>query len=246
VKEIMLKRLARKIFARNVLYYPGCLINFYSKDLNENYLEILKKLGINVVQIPEFICCGSPVLNAGYKTEYEKLREKNLKLFDKYGIGTIITPCPACYKMLSKEYNLAKEGIEVKHITQVLAENLHKIKDIFRKEKNMPEITYHDPCHLGRHCGIYDEPRKVLMAAGFNLKEFKKNKANAECCGAGSGVRANFPETARKVAQKRLKDCKTKILVTTCPLCYLHLKDTADAEKNVDVMELSQLMKDAI
>jgi Fe-S oxidoreductase len=242
----MLKRLARKIFARNILYYPGCLIGQYATDLNENYKEILKKLGINFMQINEFSCCGSPVLNAGYATEYEKLKEKNIQTFDKYGIGTIITPCPACYKMLTQEYNLAKEGIEVKHITQVLAENLSKIKDIFKKEKGMPEITYHDPCHLGRHCKIYDEPRKAIIAAGFQLKEFKNNKENAECCGAGSGVRANFPETARKISQKRIRDCKTKLIVTTCPLCYLHLKEAADAEKKVEVMELSQLMKDAI
>ena len=242
----MLKRLARKIFARNVLYYPGCLIGQYAKDLNENYKIILNKLGINFIQLEEFVCCGSPVLNAGYKAEYEELKEKNIQLFDKYGIGTIITPCPACFKMLTQDYKLSAEGIEVKHITQVLAENLHKIKDIFKKEKGMPEITYHDPCHLGRHCGIYDEPRKVIMAAGFKLKEFRKSKGDAECCGAGGGVKANFPETANKISQKRIRDCKTKLLVTTCPLCYLHLKETADAEKKVDVMELSQLMKDAL
>ena len=99
---------------------------------------------------------------------------------------------------------------------------------------------------LGRHCKIYDEPRKAIIAAGFKLKEFKKNKENADCCGAGSGVKANFPETARKVAQRRLKGCKTKMLVTTCPLCYLHLKETAEGEKQVEVFELSQLIKDAI
>jgi Fe-S oxidoreductase len=242
----MLKGFARKIFARNVLYYPGCLVGYYAKDLDENYKEILKKLGINFIQITEFVCCGSPVLNAGYANEYEKLKEKNIQMFDKYGIGTIITPCPACYKMLTHDYNLKKEGIVVKHMSQILSENLHRIKDIFKKEKGMPEITYHDPCHLGRHCKIYDEPRKVIMAAGFNLKEFRKNKENAECCGAGSGVRANFPETARKVSQKKIKDCRTKLLVTACPLCYLHLKEAGDAEKKVEVMELSQIIKDAI
>jgi len=242
----MFKRALRKVFARNVLYYPGCLIGNYATDLNENYKQILTKLGINFLQFDDFVCCGSPVLNAGYVTEFERLKENNLKLLDKYGIGTVITPCPACFKMFSQDYNLKKEGIEVKHITQVLSENLVKIKDIFKKEKGMPEITYHDPCHLGRHCKIYDEPRKAIIAAGFKLKEFKKNKENADCCGAGSGVKANFPETARKVAQRRLKGCKTKMLVTTCPLCYLHLKETAEGEKQVEVFELSQLIKDAI
>lgn len=241
-----LKKALRKIFARNVLYYPGCLIGHYAKEINENYKEILKKLGIEFLQIDEFVCCGSPVLNAGYASEFEALKKKNLELLDKYGIGTVITPCPACYKMFSKDYNLQEHGINVRHMTQVLAENIHKIKDIFKKEKAMPSLTYHDPCHLGRHCGIYDEPRRAIIAAGFKLEEFDKNKEKAECCGAGSGVKANFPETAKKVAQKRLKDCKTKMLVTTCPLCYLHLKEISDGEKKVEVFELSQLMKDAL
>ena len=236
----------KKLFSRNTLYYPGCLVKSEATDVNENYKEILKKLGIEFLQIDEFVCCGSPVLNAGYANEFENLKEKNIALFDKYGIGTILTPCPACYKMLTQDYNLKREGITVKHMTQVLAENLSKIKDIFKKEKGTPEITYHDPCHLGRHCKIYDEPRKAIMAAGFQLREFSKCKENAECCGAGSGVRANFPETAKKVSQRRLQKCKTKMLVTTCPLCYLHLKETADGEKKVEVFELSQLMKDAI
>jgi Fe-S oxidoreductase len=235
----MLKRIFRKIFAHNTLYYPGCLFKSAVPDLNNNYIQILTKLGVSFILVDEFVCCGSPVLNAGYAGDYENLKRKNIGLMDKYGIGKIITPCAACCKMLLKDYNLKKEGIEVQHITQVINEKIGRIKRV-KNEK----ATYHDPCHLGRHCGIYEEPRNILKAIGFDIKEFGKNRENAVCCGAGAGVKANFPEIADKIAEKKLKECKTKTLVTACPLCYLHFKE--NSLKNLEVRELSQVVKEAL
>jgi len=233
--------LFKKLFSRNTLYYPGCLIKSVATDLNENYKEILNKLGIEFLQIDDFVCCGSPVLNAGYKEDYENLKIKNLALLDTYGIRTVITPCPACLRMLKQDYGLEKEGIKVKHITEVLAENIDKIKEMKQELK----ATFHDPCHLGRHCGIYNEPRKLLMKAGYKLEEFDKNKDEAVCCGGGGGVKANFPEIANEIAKKRLKTCKTKLLVTSCPLCYLHLKENS-RESNIEVKEMSEILREAV
>jgi len=232
-----------KLFSRNTLYYPGCLIKHAATDLDENYKEILKKLGIEFLQFDDFVCCGCPVLNAGYKEDFENLMIKNIALLDVYGIKTIITPCPACLKMFKQTYGLEKKGIKVKHITEVLAENLHKIKEVKELLKNQTKITFHDPCHLGRHCNIYDEPRKALMKMGYKLEEFDKKGADAECCGGGGGVKANFPEIANEVAKKRIKSCKTKLLTTACPLCYLHLKENAG---DVQVKEFSQIVKEAL
>jgi len=233
----------RKFFARNTLYYPGCLVKTAAKDLDENYREILKKLGIEFLQFDDFVCCGSPVLNAGFKEDFEQLKEKNIALFDKYGIKTIITPCPACLKMLKQDYNLEKKGIKVKHVTEVFAENLGKIKEVLKKESK--KITFHDPCHLGRHCNIYNEPRKALMKVGYELEEFDKSKKEAECCGGGGGVKANFPKIADEIAKRRLKKCKTKLLATACPLCYLHLKENSK-ESGVEVLELSEILRGAV
>jgi len=240
----MLRKLARKIFAKNTLYYPGCLIKSVATNIDSNYQEILKKLKIDFIVLEEFVCCGCPVLNAGYKEEYEKLKEKNLKLLDRYGISRIIVPCPACLKTLKKDYGLEKKGIKVVHITEALADKLEKIKDLFKKGKT-PKITFHDPCHLGRHCGVYDEPRKLLIAAGFGLEEFDKKREHAVCCGGGGGVKANFPDIANKIAKERLKGCKTPFLVTACPLCYLHLKENA-REKGIEVKEMSEVLKGAV
>jgi Fe-S oxidoreductase len=233
----------KKLFSRNTLYYPGCLIKSVATDVNENYKEILKKLGIEFLEIDEFVCCGSPVLNAGYKEDYENLMAKNLALLDVYGIKTIITPCPACMKMLKIDYGLEKQGIKVKHITEVLAENIHKFKEIKELGKNPKDITFHDPCHLGRYCGIYNEPRQLIMKAGYQLQEFDKKGSDAECCGGGGGVKSNFPDISNEIAKKRLKGCKTKMLTTACPLCYLHLKENASG---IEVKELSEVLKEAL
>ena len=241
----MFKKLLKGLFARNTLYYPGCLISSGAAgDLNENYQEILKKLGIEFLSIPEFVCCGSPVLNAGYKSDYEDLKKKNLDLLKKYAVKRIITPCPACTKTFLHDYKLEDEGIKVLHISQIIEQNIDKIKDVFGKKALGTKVTYHDPCHLGRHCKIYDAPRRLLVKAGYMIEEFDKNRENAVCCGGGGGVKANFPNLADQVAKMRIAGCKTKTIITTCPLCYLHLKENAG--KHIEVKELSQVIKDAI
>lgn len=240
---VRLRKVVRKIFSRNTLFYPGCIIKNAAPDIGENYRQILKRLGFDYIEIDEFACCGSPVLAAGYKEDFEKLREKNLELLDRYGVSRIITPCPGCARMFKQDYRLEDEGIEVFHITQIIAKKLEKINDLFKKG-NSPKVIYHDPCHLGRHLGIYDDPRKIIIAAGYGLEEFERKREKGVCCGAGGGLKANFPETANKIAQDRFKDIKTKILATTCSLCYLHLKE--NAPKGVEVMELSQMIKEAI
>jgi len=240
---VFMRKVVRKVFSRNTLFYPGCVIRHAAPYLEQNYEQILKKLGVEFVKIDEFVCCGSPVINAGYKEDFENLKKKNMELLDRYGISTIITPCPGCARMFTQDYNLKDEGIEVLHITQVIAKKLDKINDLFKKG-NAPKVTYHDPCHLGRHLGIYDDPRKIIIAAGYGLEEFEKKREKAVCCGAGGGMKANFPETANKIAQDRIKGAKTKLITTTCALCYLHLKE--NAPKDTEVKELSQLIGDAI
>jgi len=232
-----------KLFSRNTLYYPGCLAKSVATDINENYREILKNLGIDFLIIEEFVCCGSPVLNSGFEEDFERLKKKNIELLKKYGIRTIITPCPACARMFKQDYELEKRGFKVKHVSEVIIENVNKIKPLFKKE-NPIEVTYHDPCHLGRHLRIYDAPRMAMMKAGYRINEFPKRRENAECCGGGGGVKANFPEIANEVAKRRMKKSRTKIIVTSCPLCYLHFKENAD--KDHDIKEMSHLLKEAV
>ncbi len=239
----MLRKAMRKVLSRNTLYYPGCVLKHAAPELDQNYREILKKLKIDHIVIEEFVCCGSPVLASGYKEDFENLKKKNIELLDRYGISKIITPCPGCARMFIQDYKLGDEGIEVIHMTQLLAKKLEKINDLFKKGK-AAKVTYHDPCHLGRHLGVYDDPRKVIIAAGYGLEEFERSRNKAVCCGAGAGMKANFPEIANKIAKEKFSNVKTKLITTSCALCYLHLKE--NAPKEFEVKELSELIKDAI
>ncbi|MDP2908400.1 MAG: (Fe-S)-binding protein [Nanoarchaeota archaeon] len=228
----MFKRFLEKVTTGNTLYFPGCMTRFVLKDLEKNYSEILKKIGVDFIMIKEFeYCCGSPVISAGFKSDFNDLVDKNLGVFKKYGVSKVITNCPACYSTFSSNFNIKAE-----HVTQVIWKNINKLE----LKKFNEAVTYHDPCHLGRYSNIYEEPRNILKALGFELVEFKRNRENAMCCGAGGGLKNNASKMASRIASLRLKDIPTKKLITCCPMCYYHLKE--NAPEGVEVLELSQVL----
>jgi len=226
------RRIASKLSFGNTLYYPGCLTKFVLPEIESNYKEILNKLGVDFIVIKDEFCCGSPALKAGYKGDFEDLRKKNLEIFKKYGVKKIVCNCPTCAYMFRKYY-----GIDAEHITRIIARS-KKINN-YDIEYN-EEVSYHDPCHLGRYLKIYNEPRSILKKLKFKIKEMKNNRENSLCCGGGGGLKSNYPEMADKIAKQRLKQCKTEKLITTCPMCYINLKDNAD--KKVKVIELSEVL----
>jgi len=238
----------KKLLGGNILYYPGCLTKFVAKDLEENYKKILTRIGIDFIQLKNLeLCCGSPVLNAGYKKDFENLMNKNLEVFKEHSINKIITSCPACFKTFSQTYRELKGwDIEVEHTTVTIWKSIEKGKLKINRKFN-EKITYHDPCHLGRHSKIYDEPRNILKALGFEIVEMRNSRENALCCGAGAGLKTNQPDLANKIAVRRLQqaeDKNIKKMITCCALCYAHLKENSKGV--IEVFELSQVLKDAI
>ncbi|MFH0978524.1 MAG: (Fe-S)-binding protein [Candidatus Woesearchaeota archaeon] len=236
--------LFKGFFAGNVLFYPGCLTKFVGKDIEANYKQILSKVGVEFIMLKDLeVCCGSPVMNSGHFDEATDLAKKNLAVFKEHSVQKIITACPACYKMFSKEYPrmLKSWDIEVEHITQIIEKAIKSGK--YKPAKKDFVVTYHDPCHLGRHCGIYDSPREIIKSTGANLKEMRLNKEMAFCCGAGSGVKSNYPELANSAGKERIKmakETKAKCLVTTCPMCFYNLKENSE---DLEVMELSEFLE---
>ncbi len=218
-----------RLLRGNILFYPGCLSKYVLNEIADNYATLLLKIGINFKRLDSEVCCGSPVINAGYRHDFLELREKNLKLFEENKISKIITNCPSCYRIFKEEYNF-----DVEHVTQVILKNIDRFKKL--KEE---DITYHDPCHLGRNSNIISEPRLILDKLGYNVIELEKNMERAICCGAGAGLKANLPEVSNKIAMLTLDQVKTDKLVTTCPMCYLHFKQNS---KNIKIMELSQCL----
>jgi len=233
-----------KIFGGNILYYPGCLTKFVAKDLKEKYEKILRKIGIDFIELSELEkCCGSPALKAGYLEDFKKLAEENLKVFKEHSVKKIITNCPACFMILKKYYKEAlgdKWDIEVEHISETINSKLKSQKSKLKNEK----VTFHDPCHLGRQMGVFEEPREIIENLGYEISEMELSRNESFCCGGGGGVKSNEPELANKIAKDRIEQAKktgAKILCTNCPLCYLHLKENA---KEIEVKELIELFED--
>jgi heterodisulfide reductase subunit D len=232
-----------KNLGSNTLYFPGCLTKGVLKQEFENYKKIFNKLGIDYILLSnEEVCCSLPVLNAGYKKDARKLAEKNFEIFKKYKITKIITNCPSCYHAFKEVYPkiLREWNIEVEHVTATILNALKK-KDYKIKEKE--NVSYHDPCHLGRYSGIYNEPRKVIELLGGKIIEMKYNKENAICCGGGGGLKANFPEISKEIAKKRVELLPDNVskLISPCGLCYLNLKTATDKSEEFSSFVLRKL-----
>ncbi len=212
------------------LFYPGCLAKHNLKSVANNYITLLQKLGVNLILLKdEEVCCGYPALSLGYKPEFEDLRLKNMEIFRKHNVKKIITLCPSCY-LTFKNY----EGMKVEHVTQTLAKYLRALPVKYEKK-----ITYYDPCCLSRKGGVMSEPRAILKALGFEVVELEDCREKTMCCGAGGGMKHNLPSISNKIAKKILSKVKTKTLITSCPLCYAHLKENSS---KVEVLELSQVL----
>ncbi len=231
--ETMLKGWLEKLAGSNTLYYPGCVTRHALPEVQERYEHLLRRAGVDFILLPgETLCCGSPVKRAGYESDFEELKAKNLAVFARFSVRRIITNCPGCYHTLKYDYEL-----EAFHVTQVLTqEDGHGARPA-----NGEALTYHDPCHLGRWSGITEEPRRLLAGAGWQVTELPDNHENSLCCGAGGGLKSNFPDLANVIAKDRLVQVQNGRLCTACPLCYAHFKENADG---VEVLEFSQALLD--
>ncbi len=232
-------KIFKKILGTNTLFYRGCMLSYVAKDIAENYRKILRLAGIDFIELPVELCCGMPLLNSGFKEDFERQVRKFEEKLNEFGVKEILCACPACYYSLKN--NLSPD-FEVKSVVKVLSDLVDEGKLKLRRIGNGRKVTYHDPCHLGRHSNIYEEPRKIIKDLGFNLVEMRFTKQEAMCCGGGGGVRSNFPELSNALASDRIGEAKktgARILVTACPLCYMNLKENSGS---IEVLELSELL----
>jgi len=222
-------------------FFRGCMSTFREREITEATLEILERLEVVFHLFERETCCGSVLFRTGLREEAERVRRKNEEEFSKLGVRRLLTACPGCYSTF-REYSLS--GVEVLHLVHLLHHMLREGK-LRLKEKRM-RVTYHDPCHLGREWGIYEEPREILRSIpGLELVEMPLSREFSRCCGAGGGVRSAFKELSSAVSRSRIGDALdsgAQILVTSCPFCYHHLKEAAGGK--MEVKDLSLLVRD--
>jgi Fe-S oxidoreductase len=220
------------------VYHAGCMLSFDAelREVARSAIKLLKAGGADAgIMGIEESCCGGHAYEIGYIGEFTKYAEHFIETFNALGVSEVVTSCSDGYSTFKKLY--PKINIEAKfetrHITECLDELIKAKKLEFTKKVTM-KVTYHDPCHLGRHLGddgVYDAPRNVLKSiTGIKLVEMERNRENAWCCGAGAGVSQANEELALWTANERLKEAKetgAAALVTACPWCERNFKDAA-------------------
>jgi heterodisulfide reductase subunit D len=249
-KEVKIKDALKE--KPEVLFFVGCTAAYDPniKDMALDTARVLASAKIDFGTLGnEEGCCGSTLMRTGLSEAAKKMVRKNLELFERSSPSRIVTSCAGCFKTIRQDYpKVGKVNAEVVHVTQFVGELIEQGKLVLGKRVE-GKVTYHDPCHLGRHNKLYDEPRKIIESIpGVKLVEMDRNRDKARCCGAGGGVKTAFPELAQKISNLRVEDAEktgAEILVTSCPFCYQSLKASIDTKgsklRMMDLMELVRL-----
>ncbi len=210
------------------VYFVGCMNSYRYPGTAARTFDLLSRFGATL--LPRELCCGSPLLRTGF--DAQRLVDENLRQIKQIGAHTIITGCAGCYTTLKKNYST---DLQVSSIPEFLAEHI----SLLDLEPQDITVTYHDPCHLGRHSGIYEQPRQVINAI-CKLKEMRASGKAARCCGGGGGVRSGYKELSLQMAKRRLQDVPDGVdyIVTSCPLCIRNLNDAGAGGKAIDLVDL--------
>ncbi len=241
----------------DVGYWAGCTASYVEQDIARGAARIFKQGGLDFVYLGEDeTCCGVPFLMSGQWDVFELAVRRNIEAVNKRGIKTLYASCPGCWVTLSHHYkNWAEKlgldwNVDVRHISELAAELVSEGKLEFKNEIPM-KVTWHDPCHIGRHGGIYEEPRQVLQAIpGIELVEMEHNREEGLCCGSVLTLIGETRPTSGRIADKRLqeaKDAGAEAIVTTCPCCEFQLRVWSAAEGNgMKIVDFASLVSEAL
>jgi Fe-S oxidoreductase len=251
-------RALRTAETSDTVFFVGCLPYYetlFSKigaqgvEIAQATVKVLNLLDIEPVVLADERCCGHDLLWEGELDTFRRLADLNAERLRATGSRRIITACPECARTLKLDYPqyVGDLGMEVMHISQLLAENASRLP--IQKTR---EVTYHDPCRLGRHMGIYEEPRHVLAVLGMEVVEMAHSGARALCCGTSAWTHCGA--TAKSLQVDRLREAQAtgaETLVTSCAKCQIHFKCALDDprlgdELNVEIRDLVTLVAQAI
>ena len=221
--------------APEVMYFAGCMTHLTPRII-KSVEKVFKAASVNYVFVDRDggICCGRPLMLAGKTSAAQETIAANKKMILESGCRTLVLSCPICYKIFKEEYGL--KGIEVLHYTQYIK----RLVDEGRLKLNAggESIAYHDPCELGRGCGVYAEPRNVLSQVGTLVKAGKEGDESV-CCGGSLGSLTLDARDRAKITESSLANLvvnKPQTIVTACPLCLMTFSgpalDAVNAEGN--------------
>ncbi|MDY0003239.1 MAG: (Fe-S)-binding protein [Polyangia bacterium] len=251
------KDLAVRPFAEGMelLYFVGCYYCYDPrlKKVAAATARILQRAGVDFgILGEEESCCGESIRKTGGEEVFRALARQNIKTFIDRGVKKILVSSPHCYHTLKNEYPDFMVRFEVVHLSQLLVELIRQGRLSFSRE--FPRtVTYHDPCYLGRHNGLYEEPREILRAIpGLHLVEMANARQDSLCCGGGGGrIWMDTPKNER-FSELRLEQAdavEAEVLATCCPYCITMFEDSRLGRPEGDplrVMDLTEIVVEAL
>jgi len=233
----------------DVLFFAGCTGAYRQQTLPQVGVRVLARAGVKINMLgTEEWCCSSPLLRTGTHRYSLECAEKVVEGADGMGAKDMVMTCSGCYKTISTDFGkfYAKTGQNVYHFSQY-AEKLIAERKLPLNNEFKAKVTYHDPCHMGRHMGVFDTPRNVLKKIkGIELVEMERSRENSRCCGAGGGYKSQYNDMAVNIAAERIRDAEetgAEILVTCCPFCVVNLTQGAkQIGSKIKVMDLSEVL----
>jgi len=238
-----------------ILYFVGC---YYSYDPRMKKVAVatarlLQKAGVDFgILGTEESCCGESIRKTGNEEVFRTLAKENIKRFIDRGVKRILVSSPHCYHTFKNEYPEFMVNFEVVHISELLAELIEQGRLELRGEL-AKTVTYHDPCYLGRHNGIYDPPRSILgKVPGLELREMPDYRQDSLCCGGGGGRIWMDTPKGERFADLRLAQAKevgAEVLATSCPYCISNFEESRLALDDDDVLvvkDITEIVLDAL
>ena len=228
----------------DVLYWVGCAAAFdpRAQKIARSLAEILNSAGVNwVVLGREEKCTGDLARRTGNEYLFAQMATENVAALEALKPKVIITSCPHCFHTIGKEYPQFGGNFVMKHHTEFIDELIRdgKLKVAANGDGS---VTYHDPCYLGRHNGIFDQPRALIQSTGARLTEPTRSRSNSFCCGAGGGQFWKDEEKGtERVSTNRYRELKqtgAKTVATGCPFCMRMITEETAKEEPETAMEV--------
>jgi Fe-S oxidoreductase len=238
----------------DVLYFVDSITSYDDRlqSIGRATARILREAGENFgILGPAERDSGHDVRRFGEETLFMSLRDRNTEAIRKSGVQRIVTADPHAFNALSNDY----AGLpQVEHISQVITREIRAGSLKLQPVQNAEEVyTYHDPCYLGRHNGIYDAPREALDAVP-NLRrvEMKRCRDRSFCCGGGGLALFYEPKEEERIGVKRVRmaaEAGANVIVTACPFCMVNIEDAikvAGMDGKMRAVDLAELIDQQI
>ncbi|MGH3566728.1 MAG: heterodisulfide reductase-related iron-sulfur binding cluster [Pseudonocardia sp.] len=244
------------------LFWIGCAGTFddNARKTVRATAELLHRAGVGYVVLgPEETCTGDPARRSGNEFLFQMLAAQNVEVLNAVfegrepGTRKIVTTCPHCLNTLGREYPQLDGHYEVVHHTQLLNRLVSegKLVPVAAPDRTLTDVTYHDPCYLGRHNEIYEEPRELVGAAGLTLSEMPRHADRSFCCGAGGARMWMEEKIGKRVNLERVDEALgtgAEKIATGCPFCRVMFSDgltqrqSEDQGAGVEILDVSQML----